>query len=90
MVQRATQTAIWAMPAVTQVDFLKATRRDLGGDYNDVVYVNKSFASNKGFLTANDVTAYAWGTITSRNGPIVIEVPPASDKVSYFGSVVNQ
>lgn len=30
MVQRATQTAIWAMPAVTQVDFLKATRRDLG------------------------------------------------------------
>ncbi|MEF1273059.1 DUF1214 domain-containing protein [Vibrio campbellii] len=90
MVQRATQTAIWAMPAVTQVDFLNATRRELGGDYNDVLYVNKPFASNKGFLTANDVTAYAWGTMTSRSGPIVIEVPAASDKVSYFGSVVNQ
>ncbi|MGF1696532.1 DUF1214 domain-containing protein [Vibrio lamellibrachiae] len=90
MVQRATQTAIWAMPAVTQVDFLKATRRDLGGDYNDVIYVTKPFGSDKGFLTANDVTAYSWSTFTSRNGPIVVEVPPATDKVSYFGTFVNQ
>ncbi len=32
MVQRATQTAIWAMPGVALVDFIKSTRRDLGGD----------------------------------------------------------
>ncbi|MEZ8824534.1 DUF1214 domain-containing protein [Vibrio amylolyticus] len=90
MVQRATQTAIHYMPAVTQIDFLKATRRDLGGDYNDVVYVNEPFGSEKGFLTANDTTAYAWATLTSKNGPIVVEVPAATDKVNYFGSIVNQ
>ncbi|CAH7015569.1 conserved exported hypothetical protein [Vibrio chagasii] len=90
MVQRATQTAIHYMPAVTQIDFLKATRRDLGGDFNDVVYVNEPFGSEKGFLTANDTTAYAWATITSKNGPVVIEVPAATDKVNYFGSIVNQ
>lgn len=49
MVQRATQTAIHYMPAVTQIDFLKATRRDLGGDFNDVVYVNEPFGSERGF-----------------------------------------
>ncbi|RJG48980.1 DUF1254 domain-containing protein [Motilimonas pumila] len=90
MVQRAAQTAIHFMPAVTQIDFLKATRRDLGGDFHDVVYVNEPFGSEKGFLTANDTTAYAWATTTSKNGPIVIEVPAATDKVNYFGSVVNQ
>ena len=32
MVQRATQTAIWAMPAAAMMDFINATRRDAGGD----------------------------------------------------------
>ncbi len=89
MVQRATQTAIWSMPAVGMVDFIKATRRELGGDYNDVVYLSKPFTSRHGFLTANDVTAYAWSNITLKDGPMVIEVPAASDKTSYFGTIVN-
>lgn len=89
MVQRATQTAIWAMPAVGMVDFIKATRRDAGGDINDVMYLDRPFESKHGFLTANDVTAYAWGSMTSESGPIVLEVPAATDKVSYFGSIVN-
>jgi len=89
MVQRATQGAIWAMPGVGLVDFIKATRRDLGGDYGDVLYLTEPFDSKHGFLTANDVTAYAWSNITIANGPIVVDVPAASDKVSYFGSFVN-
>ena len=88
MVQRATQTAIWAMPAAAMIDFLKGTRR-VGGDLNDVVYLNKPFDSKHGFLTANDVTAYAWSSLTSEPGPVVIEVPAATDKVSYFGTIVN-
>ncbi len=89
MVQRATQAAIWAMPGVALVDFVKATRRDLGGDYGDVLYLTEPFDSKHGFLTANDVTAYAWSNISIANGPIVVDVPAASDKVSYFGSFVN-
>lgn len=89
MVQRATQAAIWAMPAVGMIDFIKATRRDAGGDINDVMYLDRPFESKHGFLTANDVTAYAWGSMTSEPGPIVLEVPAATEKVSYFGSIVN-
>ncbi len=47
MVQRATQTAIWAMPGVALVDFIKSTRRDLGGDYEDVLYLNKPLDSKQ-------------------------------------------
>ena len=89
MVQRATQTAIWGMPAAGMIDFLKGIRRDLGGDYNDIIYLNKPFDSKHGFLTANDVTAYSWSSMTSEPGPLVIEVPAGTDDVSYFGSIVN-
>ena len=89
LVQRATQTAIWAMPAVGMIDFVKTTRSVLGGDYNDVIYLSKPFESRHGFLTANDVTAYAWGSITLKDGPIVVEVPAATDKINYFGTLVN-
>lgn len=89
LVQRATQTAVWAMPAVALIDFIKATRRDLKGDLNDVVYLTKPLNSKHGFLTANDVTAYGWGSISLAEGPVIIEVPAATDKVSYFGSILN-
>jgi len=89
MVQRATQAVIWAMPAAGMIDFEKATKRDLGGDVNDVVFVSKPFVSRHGFLTANDVTPYAWGSISTENGPLVVEVPAATDKVGYFGTIVN-
>ncbi len=89
MVQRATQGAIYYMPAAGMVDFVKGIRRDLGGDLNDVAYLNKPLDSGDGFLTANDVTAYAWSSLSSERGPVVVEVPPATDKVSYFGSILN-
>lgn len=89
MVQRATQVAIWGMPAAATIDFEKAIKRDLGGDVNDVIYVSKPFVSRHGFLTANDVTPYAWGSLSTVKGPLVVELPPANDKVGYFGSIVN-
>ena len=88
MVQRATQAAIYYMPAVAQVDFIKATIR-AGGDYDTINFVTRPFGSEKGFLTANDTTAYAWGSITAKDGPMIVEVPPMTDKVDYFGSFIS-
>ena len=88
MVQRATQAAIHYMPAVAQVDFIKATRR-AGGDFDTVNFVTKPFGANKGFLTANDTTAYAWGSISTKKGAMIIEVPAMTDKIDYFGSFIS-
>ena len=89
LVQRSCEAAIWGMPAAGMIDFEKATKRDLGGNVNDVVYVSRPFVSRHGFLTANDVTPYAWGSLSTEEGPLVVEVPPANEKVGYFGTIVN-
>jgi hypothetical protein len=88
-VQRACQAAIWAMPAVGIWDIAYSIQRDLGGEIGDVVYFTKPMTSRHGFLTANDVTPYVVAALTTKDGPLVVEVPAASDKTSFFGTFVN-
>jgi len=88
-VQRACEAAIWAMPAVSIYDIELSIQRDLGGKLGDVVYFSKPMTSRHGFLTANDVTPYVTSAQTIANGPLVVEVPAASDKVSFFGTFVD-
>jgi len=88
-VQRATQAAIWGMPAVGIWDIVVSTRRDLGGDIGDIVYFSRPMTARHGFLTANDVTPYVVASLSSKDGPIVVELPPAADKASYFGTFVD-
>ena len=45
--------------------------------------------SKHGFLTANDVTPYTIANLTLKDGPIVVEVPAATDKVGYFGTILD-
>ena len=88
-VERAAQAAVWAIPAVAIWDVAVATRRDLGGDVGDVVYFSKPMVSRHGFLTANDVTPYVIASLTTTNGPLVVEVPAAGEKAAYFGSFLD-
>ncbi len=88
-VQRAAEAAIWAMPAVSVYDIELSIQRDLGGKFGDVVYFSKPMEARHGFLTANDVTPYVVSAQSTRDGPLVVEVPPASERVSFFGTFVD-
>jgi hypothetical protein len=88
-VQRACEAAIWGMPAVGIYDIELSIQRDLGGKLGDVVYFTKPMTSRHGFLTANDVTPYVTSAQSTKDGPLVIEVPPAAEKASYFGTFVD-
>ena len=88
-VQRACEAAIWALPAVSTYDIELSIRRDLGGTHGDVAYLTKPMTSRHGFLTANDVTPYVVSGQSTKDGPLVVEVPPASKKAGYFGSFVD-
>jgi hypothetical protein len=88
-VERAAEAAIWAMPAVALADILVSTRKDLGGDVGDIIYFSKPMTSRHGFLTANNVTPYTIASLTLKDGPIVVEVPAATDKVGYFGTILD-
>ena len=80
--------AIWAIPAVGVADILVSTRRDLGGDVGDIIYFSKPMDSRHG-STANNVTPYTIASLTLKDGPIVVEVPAATDKVGYFGTILD-
>jgi hypothetical protein len=77
------------MPLEGTRGLLVGTRTDLGGDWNDVVYFSKPMVSRHGFLTANNQTPYVVGSFNTKDGPLVVEVPGASDKAKYFGSFVD-
>ena len=87
--RRAVEAAVWGMPLVGTRGFLNGTRRDLGGDWNDVVYFSEPMVSRHGFLTANNQTPYVVGCFNTKVGPLVVDVPGASDKAKYFGSLVD-
>jgi hypothetical protein len=87
-VQRATQVAIWAVPAVATYAVLRGTL-DVGGKLNDVVALSQPLTSRHGFLTANDVTPYAISSLSTADGPMVVEVPPASKKTVFFGTFID-
>ena len=89
LVQRACEAAIWAMPAVSVYDIELSIQRDLGGKFGDVAYFTKPMTARHGFLTANDVTPYCVGALSCKDGPLVIEVPPAGEKASFFGTIVD-
>lgn len=88
-VERACQAAIWAMPAVSTWDIAQGTIDDLDGKVGDVVQLSRPMDSRHGFLTANDVTPYTIASLTTADGPLVVEVPAASDKVNVFGTFVD-
>ena len=88
-VQRACEAAIWAMPAVSVYDIELSIQRDLGGKPGDVAYFTKPMTSRHGFLTANDVTPYVTSGLSCKDDPLVVEVPPAGDKASFFGTFVD-
>ena len=89
IVQRASEAAIWAIPAVSVYDIELSIQRDLGGKPGDVAYLTKPMTSRHGFLTANDVTPYVTSGLSCKDDPLVVEVPPAGDKVSFFGTFVD-
>lgn len=89
IVRRACEAAIWGMPAVAVYDIEQAMQRDAGAAPGVVAYMSAPMDSRHGFLTANVVTPYAIAGLTTKDGPIVIEIPPAGDKAEFFGTLVN-
>ena len=83
--RRAVEAAVWGMPIEGTRGLLLGARNDLGGDWNDVIYFSKPMESRHGFLTANNQVPYVIASLNTKDGPLVVEVPGASDKAKYFG-----
>ena len=86
--RRAVEAAIWGMPAV----YMAGIRRSLAGigaGYNQVAYFSKPLEARHEFLTGNNQTPYVVSVLDLHSGPVVLELPPASDKIALFGTVCD-
>ena len=87
--RRAIELAIWGMPAVSMAAVRASLKRDLDANIGDVVYFSKVLEPRHEFLTANNQTPYVLTVFDLRQGPMVLEVPPASPKTVFFGSAID-
>jgi hypothetical protein len=86
--RRAIDAALWGMPAASMAAFRRSLA-GVGASYNDVLYFSKPLEARHEFITANNNTPYVTTVLDLHHGPMVIDVPAASDKVALFGSAID-
>lgn len=86
---RAVEATIWAMPAVSMAAVRRSLPRDLGAAYGDVIFLSNVMEPRHEFLTANNQTPYVLTFLDLADGPWVVDVPAATDKVMLFGSAID-
>jgi hypothetical protein len=86
--QRGIEAINWAIPAVSMINFRQAYF-DLGGGLNTVYYLSKPPTPKAEALTANNQTPYAVLVMSTKDGPVVLDIPPASDRTAIFGSAID-
>lgn len=83
--RRGVETMIWGMPAVNFQRMYEAMVQQKG-DFNQVVYWSKLPDWKNQTLTPNPDVIYLMPFYDTRNGPMVLEIPP-SDGGSITGSL---
>lgn len=83
--RRAVEAVFWGMPAVNFELMLQAFQK-LNGASNQVAYWSRPLDWKNQTLTPNPDTIYLMPFYDVRNGPMVLEIPPAQDG-SITGSI---
>lgn len=86
--RRAVEAAIWGIPLVNFDAMRQAYFRDSGAHYNDVLYWSKPSDWRNQTTTPNHSTPYVMFFYNLKDGPVVVDVPPARDNALY-GSLLN-
>ena len=84
---RAFEVALWAMPTTDSFATREAVKRDLHGQPNDVVINTKPMNSDIHLVALQTQTPYLQGAIDLKDGPIVVEIPPATSESHLYGVI---
>jgi hypothetical protein len=86
---RAAEAVIWGMPAVN-TELMYDQMLKAGGQAGQIIYWGKPLDWHNQTLTPNPDTLYFMGFYDTRaSGPMVVEIPPASDDGSLNGNFVT-
>jgi hypothetical protein len=87
--RRAVEAAIWGMPVVNYDLMLQEMLSKTEGKVNQIVYWGRPLDWRNQTLTPNPDTLYFMAFYDTKDGPIVIDLPPASQAGSFNGNIVN-
>src|ERR1044072_8385324 len=86
--RREIEAAIWGMPSVNYDLMYQAAKR-LNADYNQIVYWSRLPNWKNQTLTPNPDAIYILPIYNTKDGPVVLEIPPADDEGSITGSIAD-
>jgi len=86
--QRGIEAMTWGVPAVSMLS-MREGNFGLGGGFNTVYWLSKVPTAQTEALTANNQTPYASIFLTTKDGPVILEVPPATKRTAIFGSAID-
>jgi hypothetical protein len=86
--QRAFEAVLWALP-VADTLVMRRAQRERGMKEGAVFYFENRPTGKTEVITFNNETPYVFGTLTTRNGPLVIDVPAAGAKAKLSGSIFD-
>jgi hypothetical protein len=87
--QRAFEAVVWSQPAVMIYRLREGMFESLGMRDHDVLAMSHPLTTRHEVLTANNTTPYILACADLRNGPVVVEVPAATDKGLLYGQVAD-
>src|SRR5277367_1958823 len=86
--QRAFEAVMWAVPAVAILGF-RHGEEALGVKDNEIIAYSKPATPALEALTANNNVPYITAMTDLSAGPVVLEIPPASEIASLYGQIVD-
>jgi hypothetical protein len=86
---RAVQAVIWGMPVVNLDLMRQEMLTKTSGKVNQVVYWGRPLDSHNQTLTPNPDALYFMAFLSTKDGPIVLDLPPGDEKGSFNGNIVT-
>ncbi len=86
---RAFEAVVWAIPASAIHRFRQGLYDVPGVEDNVVIAFSGTLKARHEVITANTALPYIAAFTDLRKGPVVVEVPAATDKASLYGQVVD-
>lgn len=90
MERRATEAAIWGMPAVNYDLMRQQMLTKTAGKENQIIYWGRPLDWHNQTLTPNPDTIYLMAFLNTKDvGPMVLEIPPSGSEGSINANIVN-
>jgi hypothetical protein len=86
--RRAVEAVIWGMPAVNY-DLMLQEMLKAGGEVGQVIYWGRPLDAKNQTLTPNPEALYFMTFFNTKDGPVVLDLPPGDANGSFNGNIVT-